>query len=72
MRNNNQGFKIEPRIDCYLVEKGVWDGKYRIMKDSCYIKTNAVLADNPWETIEPFDSWIRAHDWLKKHVHELL
>jgi hypothetical protein len=47
MRNNNQGFKIEPRIGCYIVEKGVWDGKYRILKDSCYVKTSAVLADNP-------------------------
>lgn len=71
---NWQG-RIEPRIGKYVVERGVWDGKYRIKKDEGCIKTDAVLGTDIitlWNGIEPFDSMVKAYAWLKANVNELL
>ena len=75
MITRNFSGKIEPRIGEYVVEKGVWDGKYRIKKDEGYIKTDACIGTDIialWNGIEPFDSMVKAYAWLKRHVNELL
>ena len=65
--------KIEPRIEEYFVRKNS-KGKYEILKNEPYKVTNAVLNDSVmmWLPIEPFDSLVKAYDWLKKNVQNLL
>ena len=67
--------KIEPRIDCYYVQKNS-KGKYEILKYDANAKmvTNAVV-NEPfmiWQSIEPFDSMVMAYAWLKNNVNNLL
>lgn len=65
--------KIEPRINCYFIQKNS-NGKYEIMKNEPWYVTDARLNDSVamWEKIEPFDSLVKAYAWLKKNVQNLL
>lgn len=65
--------KIEPRIGNYFIRKNS-KGKYEILKNEPYKVTYAVLNDPylMWLPIEPFDSLVKAYDWLKKNVQNLL
>lgn len=47
-------------------------GQYRILKHDPWYVTDARYADNIWETVQPFDSWIQAVRYLKEHVEELI
>ena len=65
--------KIEPRIGNYFVRKNS-KGKYEILKNESYKITDAVLNDSVlmWQSIEPFDSLVKAYAWLKQNVENLL
>ena len=65
--------KLTLRIGEYVVEKR-HDGKWVINKDEYCLKTTAIIYDDilMWIEIDPFDSIVKAYEWLKKHVNELL
>lgn len=47
-------------------------GKYAILKHEPWYVTDAVFADNIWEKVPLFDSWIQAVRFLKENYKDLL
>ena len=47
-------------------------GQYRILKRETWYVTDAVFADEFWNTVPPFNSWIQAVRFLKENYKDLL
>jgi len=47
-------------------------GQYRILKHEPWYVTDARFADEFWDTVPPFNSWIQAVKFLKENYKDLL
>lgn len=66
---------LEYELGAYFVpHRTGCTGQYRILKHEPWCVTDACInyGENFWETVPPFDSWIQAIAFLKKHIGELM
>lgn len=73
MAHKNIFGELEFELESFFVPHRTGNtGQYRILKREPWYVTDARFADNIWETVQPFDSWIQAVRFLKENYKDLL
>lgn len=55
-----------------VVRKPDYHGKYHIIENQPFYRTEAMINDGLWSYAPTFDSFIQAVKWLKENVNNLL
>lgn len=73
MKYKNVFGELEYKLgDFFVPHRTGCTGQYRILKHMPWYVTDAVFANNIWDAVPPFDSWIQAVRFLKENYKDLL